>query len=437
MLQAAAALEFDVVDAEETAIFAQIEELLKQDESYAAQNKKRQRLVREALQSPSFSAKLNLVDLLMEPLDAAINKFLQRSGILTQLWFDQQQLPEDNSKATTLFHEWASGHFGLKVVDSILHKIRCQDLVRFLRASKDPDLQQTCFEIVLFVLADIWRRCYHSVQTFPFQMFALLDCHDPATFAQKWNEAKDQLNKCPECFDVGFSAPLLRAVDFNNLSSDESRMAAMTDLQSLLHNVSSDAVEVSHGKYQNLFHRFRGGRKTAPTAAESSILHSLNQEHAALLRNVQWKTLPKKHSMAASVRNFKRRKDMKGRVLSRNQCLRHVAKKPIRKICGWNVFHRSCLNECGRSLSKTEYKVKTKAWSRQWRFMNEDDRQAFAVQERFEQACREELASRPQDSVAAICAGQEDLLEPMGSIDTFSTKHLQEVAGSLAIISRE
>lgn len=422
---------------DESPLLAQIEELLKQDESYAAQNKKRQRLVREALNTPGFCAKLNLVDLLIEPLDAAVNKLLKGSGILTKLRFEQQSSQDASrilqEQSLAVFCDWTSGRFGWKVIEHCLHRVRSFELIKVLQETNDSELERTCFELLTFVLSDTWRRCCHSVISFPCEMFALLDCADYTAFFQKWCGAKAQLMHCSECVDIEFATPLLQAFNFES-SPNNSDLAAMKEVQDLLRDVatysplSSDCVEVSHGQYQNLFHRFRSGRKTAPTAAESSILCSLNQEHAALLRNLQTKTLPTKRSMASIARNFQREKGMK--LLSRKKCIQSNAKKSRRRLCGWNVFQKKAIGKC--RLSKDEFKQKAREMSKEWKDMPEHEKEAFNIQAKFEQGCRDELATRPLGTATGSSSDAEDSQNATGSIDTFATSQLVEIAGNLA-----
>eukprot|EP00438_Fugacium_kawagutii_P012659 Skav215614 [mRNA] locus=scaffold666:585055:598249:- [translate_table: standard] len=456
--EAAAALGIDSHCAEESDpahVMAQVEELLQQDESYAAQNRKRQNLVREALSSPSFPAKMNLVDLLMEPMCAAINRLLKRSGTLTEMQLGQvpvtlegleglsgleghQQKLKVQSLAT--FQDWASGRFGLTILHNVLQRVRSGDLIKFLQQSGDASLVKTCFELILFVVSDIWRRCCHSVQGFPWKLFTLLGCSDCNNFMVAWQAARAELMKCPECVDAGFSAPLLNSVDFAVLCKDTGA-DAVNQIQNILQDIatycplSSDPVEVSHGQYQNQFHRFRGNRKNPTTAAEHSILHSLKQEHAHLSKCVQAWTLPPKRNMGNQINNFKRPLRMRG--LSRKQCVQKRALKKLRKVSGWNVFQRMSISKLGYKLPAQEFKSYLQELSAKWRLLPHDDRQAYVVQAEFEQACRDELAKRPYDSAAAASVArsstsvEEDSKDAMGSVDTFSTARLQEICGEL------
>ena len=60
-------------DADPVALGALVQELLQKEESFAEQNAKRLRLVAEAFLRDDFETIVNIVDCLMQPLDALMN----------------------------------------------------------------------------------------------------------------------------------------------------------------------------------------------------------------------------------------------------------------------------------------------------------------------------------------------------------------------------
>ena len=181
-----------------------VEELLDKESSYAEENAKRLRLVTEALTQPSFEPATNIIDLLMEPLDAGINKLLKRTTRLKQLRFndtgDGGSVQGLKKECQELFLSWSSGDFGRQMMAGFLKNLASFDLADYLRASEDKTMPQTFFQLTVFSLSDTWRRFVLAVQSLPWLLFSLAVCNDQ-DFVAKWDEFCKVLQECPACVD--------------------------------------------------------------------------------------------------------------------------------------------------------------------------------------------------------------------------------------------
>ncbi|CAE7199753.1 unnamed protein product, partial [Symbiodinium necroappetens] len=402
----------DAEDAE--ALSRMVEELLDNETSYAEENAKRLRLVTQALTEPSFEPAANIIDLLMEPLDAGINKLLKRTTQLRQLRFqdtkDGESLQGLKKECQELFLSWSSGDFGRNMMAGFLKNLASFDLADYLRASADTTTPETFFQLTVFSLSDTWRRFVLAVQSLPWLLFSLVACEDP-DFIARWDEFCQVFRKCPDCVDAGFSALLL---GFGPLAGVEPsiRIQFARDVRGLLLSIATfcplatDSVENVHG--QNQFNQFtwRGTPKTSTSASEVSILSRLKIEHAHLKSLVLAKTMPSKRVMADMQKSFgctKKRSQPRPIASPKKRLAAAIDREP-RRLSAWNMFMREKLQAAG-PLSQAEYSALQKATSREWRAL--EDKRPYILQAEYEQSCRDELASRPLWAASEAHMGRE------------------------------
>eukprot|EP00439_Symbiodinium_sp_Y106_P010842 s10352_g1.t1 len=283
-----------------------VEDLLEQDTSYAEQNAKRLRLVTDTLGKSDFENKVRIVDFLLGPLDAVVNKMLRRTTVLKQLRFNEtrngETLQELKDYSRLVFLSWTSGTLGRETIRSFLSNLQSLDLAAFCHDSDDESMSWTCFELTLFGISDIWRRCCHAVSSFPWILFDLSSCSE-SDFCTKWTAFRATMQRCTKCVDAGFSAPLLRALDVTALDS-RGRQEHVKDIQQLLLDIATftplatDTVENLHGQNQNRLFVWRGRARGSPAAAEISVLSALASEHLHLKTLLMPETMPSSFRIA-------------------------------------------------------------------------------------------------------------------------------------------
>ena len=431
-----------------------VEELLQKEQSFAEQNAKRFKLVLQAMQQPHFGHVVHVLDLLMEPLDHAMNQLFKRTSILKQLRFREVKQGESleglKKQSQELFLHWTSGAFGKKVMHGFLCNLRSYELASFLQTSGDSaTLTRVFFQLALFGISDIWRRFCLAVQGFPWAFFSLLDCSQQDFFV-KWAEFSSCLATCPSCVDAGFGAPLLRMVDVA-LLDDEGRGCWYKEVLGLLGNLAifspmaSDAVENLHGQNQFNLHSWRGAPKGSPAAAEISTLSAACIEHSYLKSLVLAETMPSKMNMAQMSRRLGlsvKQGRQQQQFDSVQKRLKVGAERRIRKLSPWNVFLRerlreeSAATETGK-LSKEQYAAATTRIGQEW---EQTDKAEYRMQAAYEQACREELATRPLAAATKASAMEDpaDIASAASSAalngvapDSQRAEVLQHVAGGI------
>ena len=385
-----------------------VEDLLDKESSFAEQNAKRMNLVRQVFKRPGFDVIVNIVDLLITPIDSAVNRLLKRTSILRKL----RQKNSDTTPATQetgeeyaedRFRKWLQGELGEAIVLDFIQQLKSNELGSLCLSDDWASLSETCFQLVLFGISDIWRRFCRPVQTFPFVMFSLVDCASAEDFVAKWDEFRSIMQKCPKCVDAAFAAPLLQSVDFTTLSPED-RCLEVKKIQSMLRDVmvtcpmATDTVENLHGQHQSMLHGFRGLRKYTCTAAELSVLGALKTEHAHLKHVVGTHTLPPQKTIAAVTRNiFRGKRVRKGqfekRSLSFRRTLNKAVSRKVRPLSGWNVFQREMLKT--KQISQPEWTQEIRKLSAQWRALSIEEKQNYNLKARYEQGCRDELVKRP------------------------------------------
>ena len=326
--------------------------LLDKETSFAEQNAKRLNLVRQTFGRASFSTAVHAVDLLIRPLEVPINKCLRRSAVLRALRFQDfkagvgDTAEELQQYEQAIWLEWSSGQMGLSVARELMAQLKSQELAGLASSAASTsraDFLQTCFQLLLFVMTDIWRRLTLATDCFPFKMFSLIHC-SVEEFKCKRTEFRKVHATCAHCVDAGFTGPLLQSVDMSQ-HTGEALAGRVGSLQQLLIDASiytpigTELVENTHGQQQSMFTRFRSKAKAPEAAAELSLLHSLQVEHANLSSVVANESLPSRARCAQMLRSLGRRGktyDVKKPFLR----VKRAAAKTRRRINGWNVFLR-------------------------------------------------------------------------------------------------
>ena len=364
-----------------------MEELLQREASYAEQNAKRFRLVGEAFRQKGFEVIVNIVDLLVAPLDTAMNRLLKRTSTLKALRFWHQSCDktvwELKTESRTFFLSYQDGSFGTSILRDFSNLMQTGQLAEYCATSPDCSMLRTSFELLVFAFSDSWRRFCLPSQSFPQRLFSLATC-DEQSFAEAWAEFRDIMTSCPDCVDAAFTSPLLRSANMTELTNEDLE-ACVQGIQSMLCELATfcpsatDLVENLHGQHQDQFHKFRGKSKAPETAAECSVLANLKNEHAYLKSTIMGETLPSRSQLANMDRNLGRKKGVMPRESRRTRLLT-AARKSHQPITGWNVFQKEQLQRHsssgsgGRPLSMDEYADVQKECSRQWKRMTEDQK---------------------------------------------------------------
>ena len=412
---------------------------MQQETTYAEQNAKRFRQVNEAFRKPDFETIVNIVDFLMVPLDAAIDKLLSRTSQLKSLRFHESDITggaaaeaELEAKVRKMFLDWADGSFGLDIIGHYMRCLRTGQLAEYCSECEQPAMFETCFQLLVFGITDVWKRYCYAVQCFPYKMFAFATC-DECTFENQWLEFRRTLHQCPSCIDCGFGTPLLKSVDLSSLEGD-AKAGAIKEVQELLSGIATfcplatDMIENQHGQNQNDVSRFRGKSKAPPSAAEASVLARLRHEHAYMKASVMHDTLPKRFGLANMQRQLGRRNGIQPRE-TRKARVNKAAHAKRRKLAPWNVFVKQQLQQCQKKLNKVEYTEFMKQCGKDWKSMADEDKKSFSVEAAYQQSIREELHQRPLAS-----AGEDPMLQapdptPSDSVAKMSTLALEKQAG--------
>lgn len=202
-----------------------VDDLLQQETSFAEQNAKRFRAVNEAFEAPDFPAMVNLVDVMMLPVDKAVNVLLKRSSILKAIRYKdakthEMSVSELKECSRQFFLSWTRGELGERVIADFLDQLKSEQLEKHIHSCSDPSIAETCFSLMIFGITDIWWRCSFKAETFPCKMFSLAEC-DLATFQQRWQEYRSICARCPHCVDAGFSHSLLMSTDLTAMQAAE------------------------------------------------------------------------------------------------------------------------------------------------------------------------------------------------------------------------
>ena len=124
---------------------------MQRETSYAEENSKRLTAATQAMLQSSFQTTVQIVDLLMEPLDAAMNQLLKRTTCLKKLRFEDtlaeelESIPKLKEGCRALFLSWASGQFGEKIMQDYLRNLASYELADFCRSCHDPAMPRTFF----------------------------------------------------------------------------------------------------------------------------------------------------------------------------------------------------------------------------------------------------------------------------------------------------
>ena len=436
----------DAADANPAELGKLVEELLERETSYAEQNAKRLRLVTEAFARDDFETKVTVVDFLLRPLDAVINKMLRRTSVLKELRFMgvKSSSPAQNETTRKLkdytqsaFLSWTSGALGCEAIASFLANLGSVDMATYCQRLPGEAISLTCFQLTVFAVSDTWRRFCFAVDSYPWKMFSLATC-SRSEFTDAWSKHRAVLARCSKCVDAGFSAPLLRAHDLSAVGVDQ-RDACIQEIQSILLQIAtfsplaSDTVENLHGQHQGKLFVWRARARGSPAASEISVLTTMAAEHGHLKALLLNETMPTKLQMAQMQRGLGRKRDAEVPLQSCKKRLAAATTRDTpRRLSPWNVYFREQLQGLGRALSKQEYDSFSKQCGQHWKHVSQEERARYAVQASYEQTCRDELQTRGLRSADAenqgTGRGVRSELQATPA-DSLPTLELEEVAG--------
>ena len=329
------------------------------------------------------------------------------------------------------------------VIRKFLKNLKSFELAEYCQSCQDASMSITCFQLAVFGMSDIWRRCCLTTKGYPWSVFGLVSVADEAEFCSRWAGFRRDLQACAGCVDVAFTAPLLRTWNPDIEENSAAKSVQVQQLRSLLGNVatfcplSTDAVENLHGQHQNSLFSWRGGTKAPAAAGETSVLTTLVSEHMHLKARIMQHTMPTKRQIAQIQRQVGRKKKGSQPLRrARSRLLRAARGKP-KKLCAWNVFFRDKLRETKRKLSKQEFAQKNKSWARQWQRIrrSHEEYASYRIRAEYEQSCRDELSQRPLEAAAARKRRLRCNPSSAGSVlpdvapDSHTTEHLQHIAG--------
>ena len=397
-------------DADPAALGELVQELLQKEESFAEQNAKRLRLVADAFLRDDFEIIVNIVDCLMQPLDALMNRFLQRTDLLRKMRFketgDGMTIESLKQKSRAMFLRWVEGDMGWDAISHFLKNLKSSEFAGFcqMQPDKAAALSMTCFQLTVFAISDIWRRFCFFTQSFPWCLFPLISSSNSSEsdFCSAWESFRRTLDRCPECVDVAFSRSLLREFDSagagrDNLTRCVQELRAMLDQIATYCPLATDTVESAHAQNQDKLYAWRGYVLGGAAAAEHCILGALASEHAHLKSVLDPEIMPSKMRISLMHKHVgrKRKQPPNMHIASRTKRFHAATKEKRRRLSPWNIFRREKLRAFGRRLSRAEFEAESKKIAEQWHQISDQERQHFKMASEYEQCCRDELVSRP------------------------------------------
>ena len=389
-------------------------------------NQKRLRQVHATLSKKEFTAQLALLHSLSQPLDHAINVFLKRTRVLSQLKTcattptASTQRAELEQESRRLFLRVTSGKLGEETVAEYVELLRngksklAAKIGVNLSGTLAVDVFMNAFKLALCSIADTWRRLVFLYLGLPWILFQLLG-KSGQDFLDRWRTLKEGLT-CDQCADMDFSSEIFNIDWLSDGISPASLEAALNDV-AIHSRLSSDSVEVRNGQVQTLIHNRRRGRfRTHVTCAEESYLHSTISEHRVLEALINHESLPSRKQTANILRRANRPREAgQAETLAHKKSrLAQALRRPFRATSAWNVYIREELSG-SRQLARQEWKDALFRLSRRWEAMSADDRKPYdffaqAQSESRRQAMTQPLPSATQ-SQAAMKLGAARLAE--------------------------
>ena len=283
-------------------------------ENFAAQNAKRKQLVCDEIVKDGFQTGLVILDFIIHPMDAMMNRLLKRNELVTRMTllstFDAN-FPNHAAKSKQLFLSVASGAFGWSVIQEYCKMINggLDTFVDPRFNTSDQKHLQSVFKMILQIISNIWRRFVHDHNVGKFKMFSLIET-SLEEFVMLWDALQIENGSCCHCFDTTFSKRVLNIYPGQLAESPrELQQAIQKEVTILLSDlvthcpISSDPVEVKNGQVQNISCR-RGNQaiKTPLAAKEASFLQSVIRGYELVKHYIEGETLPSPKSVAGILR---------------------------------------------------------------------------------------------------------------------------------------
>ena len=179
------------------------------------------------------------------------------------------------------------------------------------------------------------------------------------------------------------SAPMSTEEGRRHLSQTRALLSDMACFMDL----SSETAEVLHAQNRSSFLHVSGRYKDAQRCQEQSYINSINDEYLRICDVINSETMPKKRSEAQI------RRMLKEQVTGPSSCAQRTRKSFRRKACAWNLFERHHME--GLTLSKVEWKKKTKDLAKSWRSFTAAQKMPFRIAAQTEQLARSKLQEQP------------------------------------------
>lgn len=280
------------------------------DQSYAAQNGLRRKLVSKEIGKPEFFKSAMIVDVLIQPLEYAINYMMGHTEVLHNLWFLGKGHPKSDDlleKSRLKFLHVTSGKLADKVIQMYMTFLD-MGLLNEINMGLEPTPTQlnNIFAMVVVCMSDVFRRFKFDFMVAPFKTFELLQCRTTQEFAHTFSILQAKFRKCPRCVDNGLTSALMTVFPDIASQTREKQESTRREVQSILNDLSgwtpttSDMVELKNGQVQwSVSKRSSQNTKGIPSGMETTLIQSAIKQHQWAQTEVGSQTLPPKRVSSA------------------------------------------------------------------------------------------------------------------------------------------
>lgn len=290
-----------------------LSDLLDGDANFAMRNSARRLLVSKEMQKHGFDQSAVLMDIILQPMEHAVNFFLKRTALLSKINLLGEDHPEyakwlENSQAS--FQRVLSGKLGMELMSDYKSLLNAS-LLQAMEMGLDPtpDKLTFLFRSVVVCVSDIWRRMVYEFECLPYSCFQWLSL-DLNNFVCKWDSLQEKSQKCYTCLDCEFTAEIVAQFPFKLHSKPRHEQERVfLEVKNILSAIaavcplSSDSVEIKNGNVQWCVSR-RGNQfiKGQVAAIESTLLQSAIKRHSWLQDWAAAETLPSRRVQAGILR---------------------------------------------------------------------------------------------------------------------------------------
>eukprot|EP00438_Fugacium_kawagutii_P034009 Skav211224 [mRNA] locus=scaffold934:287200:291877:- [translate_table: standard] len=362
------------------------------DQSYAAQNGLRRKLVTREIGKPDFFKSAMIVDALIQPLEYAISYMMGHTKVLHDLWYLGKGHPKSTAlleKSRLKFMHVTSGKLADHVIQMYMTFLDTGLLCEInMGLQPTPTQLNTMFAMVVVCMSDVFRRFKFDFMQAPFNTFELLQCRTTQGFVHAFTILEAKFKKCTRCVDKGLTSALITGFPDVASKTHEQQESVRREVQSILNDLSgwtpttSDMVELKNGQVQwSVSKRSGQTTKGVPAAMETTLIQSAIKQH-------QW-VQEEEQKAARTITSQTTRETLE----EKGARIQKATSRKIRTLSGWNVFQRLELEN--KSLSREAYADQIKTLSQRWRAMSPEEKEVYQVEALHQQSKIDELAQKP------------------------------------------